>query len=292
MLRLESIDATTMTVLDDYPCTGCGYNLHTLPVRGECPECSRPVVHSLSLNQLVFADPKWLRRVRRGVKLLIIVAIGPFVIPLIILVAQEVAVLRRLQIVPALLWGLVLLFAGLSAWGAFQVTAPGPGFASSRAVRYIGRVSICLMAIFISVCLVSSPPPVNRNVAITILVALGVVATLCVLASLRRLARGAAERAVAAHCTLAMWLLFLCAPVFLLGSLGQMIPVPVWAANLPGYGSEGFLCTVVAGALVCYGCILALLPGCHSMLTSSLATSRQVAATEHSEVNRSPNQTA
>jgi hypothetical protein len=292
MLRLQSIDPVAMTVRDDHPCTGCGYNLHILPLRGVCPECSRPVIHSLSLNQLVFADPQWLRRVRRGVKLLILVTASPFIIPLIILIAAEVPVLRRMQVVPAVGWGLVLLFAGLSAWGVFQVTAPGSRLAPSRAVRYIGRVSICLLAIFMGVCLVSSPPPVNRAVAITVLIALGVAAILCVLASLRRLARNATERSVAAHCTVAIWLLFICGGVFLLVGLGQMIRVPVWAANLLGYLSEGLLCTLFIGALLSYGCILTLLPGCHSMLTSSLATSRRVAATEHSESDRWHNQTA
>lgn len=45
----------------EVPCIGCGYLLRGLPVDGVCPECTTAVRRSLQGDQLIYADPRWLR---------------------------------------------------------------------------------------------------------------------------------------------------------------------------------------------------------------------------------------
>ena len=54
-------------ILDDLPCVQCGYNLRTVPVRQQCPECGGAVWTSYHRN-LENANPFWLGRLVRGMK--------------------------------------------------------------------------------------------------------------------------------------------------------------------------------------------------------------------------------
>lgn len=81
MLRGDSetawIDAHGRVALD-WACLGCGYNLRTRPVSGECPECGVPVVHSAPLHERPKAA---LRRFRNATVLLGVAAIGAVLLP-------------------------------------------------------------------------------------------------------------------------------------------------------------------------------------------------------------------
>ena len=48
-------------------CAFCGYDLRGLDQHGNCPECGRGVLESMSPDLLIHADPKWLRRVTAGI---------------------------------------------------------------------------------------------------------------------------------------------------------------------------------------------------------------------------------
>ena len=50
----------------DLPCRQCQYNLHGLTANGQCPECGTAVSQSLSTELLLFADARWLGRLRQG----------------------------------------------------------------------------------------------------------------------------------------------------------------------------------------------------------------------------------
>lgn len=54
------------TIQADVPCLGCGYNLRSVALQGECPECGKPVAHSLVVRHLRFSRPNWIQCLRRG----------------------------------------------------------------------------------------------------------------------------------------------------------------------------------------------------------------------------------
>ncbi len=56
----------------DQPCMTCGYNLRMLSAELRCPECGTPVSFSLGGYLLSNADPVWVRRVARGLALLLL----------------------------------------------------------------------------------------------------------------------------------------------------------------------------------------------------------------------------
>lgn len=58
--------ATGPHIALDVPCAGCGYNLRGLTGEGRCPECHYAVPRSLDPDRLLFADPRWLAAVTRG----------------------------------------------------------------------------------------------------------------------------------------------------------------------------------------------------------------------------------
>ncbi len=59
-------------IAEDVLCKQCGYNLRTLSTESVCPECGTAVRHSLVGFYLRFAPLVWVRRVRRGLSILIL----------------------------------------------------------------------------------------------------------------------------------------------------------------------------------------------------------------------------
>lgn len=59
------------TVGIDLPCFTCGYNLRSLAIDGVCTECGKPVQHTLRGTWLILADKQWLRRLLRGITILL-----------------------------------------------------------------------------------------------------------------------------------------------------------------------------------------------------------------------------
>lgn len=53
-------------VQHEIPCSRCGYNLHTLPAEGRCPECGSEVRLSLRGRRLIHADARWFRSLTIG----------------------------------------------------------------------------------------------------------------------------------------------------------------------------------------------------------------------------------
>ena len=184
------IDGSTMSLCDDVVCVGCGYNLRTLLLAGGCPECSTPVIASLLPDDLRFAPVEWLRRVRDGVTVLLIVASGIAAVCILSFTGSAFlspGVFDRLVLgVFFGLAGIVLLVLG--GWGVLRATASDPtprGKRPSNAPRNIVRACVCLSIAYIVLGRLTLGP---RFVLESVLLGAAAVASvLCTLIWLRRL---------------------------------------------------------------------------------------------------------
>jgi len=114
----QSINENAAMPLEhDAPCRRCSYNLRGLGADGHCPECSTPVGLSLH-GMLRYADPQWVEKVARGLKVVLW------------MIAAEV-LLRLAQTFTGLFGGSAdLLGLGLSLvslYGVWGLTTPAPG---------------------------------------------------------------------------------------------------------------------------------------------------------------------
>jgi len=64
--------ATSTLVEHDLACVGCEYNLRTQPLDGVCPECGKPIDHTLRFPHLARSAPRWLTSLVDSVTILIV----------------------------------------------------------------------------------------------------------------------------------------------------------------------------------------------------------------------------
>jgi len=239
----------------DVPCRKCGYNLRGLSENTRCPECGVPVGLSLWGDLLRFADPDWVRRVARGLTIML------WMIPLGILAGLVAAVL---SVWSPVFINVVMLAAGIiSFYGAWLMTEPDPsrvGEDANITARKVVRFSLV-------VGLLSQPVQMVQELAIAselVLLALGALAIAAALIGLvgefakfiyyERLARRIPDDKLASRARFLRWgwtvgLLFMTAvsgAVALLTAPGN--------PNLAG-AAVGMVCVLLLGglALVVFG---------------------------------------
>ena len=148
----DYLDSASWTVSADVPCVGCGYNLRTLSLASVCPECAHPVVASLRPNELHFADRTWLRRVKLGVRCLIIAGVGAAAMVLALVLAFTIRVGTGWSILAVLgILGLALTL--LACVGVILATRSPPQFdpqRGSNTPRNLARVAIGLPLLVIA----------------------------------------------------------------------------------------------------------------------------------------------
>lgn len=146
---------------DGKSCINCGYALDGLAVDGVCPECGTAVQLSLRPNRLVFASPRWLRRLHRGlIAIELSVAfriadsvLGGMVSHLGVIAAPPIAVL----------WigtALDVLFSLIELWGWWLVTTPEPSREgangeSGSVRRWVRSLAVCCAVLRLFSTLVS-----------------------------------------------------------------------------------------------------------------------------------------
>ncbi len=65
------IDGLT-AIEEDIPCRQCSYNLRGIDCTGRCPECGAPAELSIHGDLLRHSDPAWLRKLARGVRIMLL----------------------------------------------------------------------------------------------------------------------------------------------------------------------------------------------------------------------------
>lgn len=146
----------------DVFCTGCGYNLRTLPIAGACTECGQPIATTLTshLHRLPFADPDWLETVTVGFRRLLY-ALAATIVGLILMVPiLDFATWMRdyfelgfgvgaaLQLLVVTVFGAVVL--ALTMQALLRITTPEPNavLAASRlTARQLTRACIPLLPV-------------------------------------------------------------------------------------------------------------------------------------------------
>jgi hypothetical protein len=140
----------------DLPCFFCGYNLRTLATDGVCPECGQPVPDTLQHGWLIFADKRWLSRLRRGAAImfclpppiLVILAIGFFTLGGTTISQERSEDLVRLTI-HALACGLALTVVYL--WSLWLLTSAEPlrnGLIARSGLRiWVRRLALTCIAL-------------------------------------------------------------------------------------------------------------------------------------------------
>ncbi|MFN0135180.1 MAG: hypothetical protein ACKVS9_03585, partial [Phycisphaerae bacterium] len=150
------------------PCAFCSYNLQTLRLGSNCPECGKAVGFRFVPELLQNAPVEWLRRVRWGLRIYVIsvlvaflAAVGSglasyFMVMSGSVEAERIAAFTNSWWFAAAENVFSLAFTAISAYGAWLFTSPRPAAAipdralSRKAVRVgvvISTVALCVMII-------------------------------------------------------------------------------------------------------------------------------------------------
>jgi hypothetical protein len=142
------------TIENDLPCVRCRYNLRGLPPDGRCPECAVAVAASRR-RHLWSAEPRWLSKVRWGLRILIVLQIA--------VTAQRLCTVVQ-NVCSGGLWDTWLSLAYRLWWlgelgyavAGWFLTAPHPGgddqrlgrFRIRRATRWLAILSPAMYPAF------------------------------------------------------------------------------------------------------------------------------------------------
>jgi len=128
-------------------CRHCGYDLHGLPADGRCPECGTAVASSLGESLLVFANPKWLESLFRGV-LTLLIGLGLAVSLLVFLLFfSDLLPLNNMVGVVCLVILFIICWCAVGAWFLSTPDPSGSGEPEYGMVRRIARWAIVLGAL-------------------------------------------------------------------------------------------------------------------------------------------------
>lgn len=143
---MEPNVAGTQTLETHQPCIRCSYDLHGLPMSGNCPECGVPVERSLRGDLLQFADESYRATLLRGVSLIMFGILAQVVLFILLMLATYIGG-PGLGFIFSVL-SLAATAAGL--FGYYLYASPDPGqLGNNRGEkpRQILRVAIVVSAI-------------------------------------------------------------------------------------------------------------------------------------------------
>jgi len=147
---------TNQAFVLDQPCVNCSYNLKSLPLDNNCPECGTPIRISVESNLLRYADREWLIRLFRGLDwivkglacLIAAVIISLLNLPLIFLSSDKDHLLFSICIrIPIyLIYALFITGFFLVNGGMWRALQPEPKTESKRQYRVMfAQIFVILM---------------------------------------------------------------------------------------------------------------------------------------------------
>ncbi len=216
-------DAAT---LGDLLCTSCGYNLRGLMREMYCPECGAAIELSLRDDYLRNANPEWLRRVRLGMTMMLLMVVSGFIIGLI----GGVAGMMVSPHFPALLG---VLSSGFGLWAMFLVTSQEPRHSIAgdtlklrKVLRFCAVLQFAGQAIVAGTMSLSLTTPGEVSMMSGIVAAIGMLLQLAgvvmhfgFLVYLRRMAERIPDAVLASSTTKVMWGYPISIGIMLLGGL-------------------------------------------------------------------------
>lgn len=152
----------------DMACFQCGYNLRGQPNQGKCPECASPVMNTYR-RWLIYAEPKWLGRLRGGITallwgilILVIASLGMGVFGAV--QGVRAGPPGQVPLIPHREFMVIAALAGVSlyafvVWLVFRLTTPEPRDDSSGIARREGAAwwAVVLCLTYIGIYAVSTP---------------------------------------------------------------------------------------------------------------------------------------
>ena len=282
-----------MQISEDTPCVQCGYNLRGLTQDKSCPECGTPIARSVLGDQLRYAEPEWLDKLRFGTSLklwniliaIVIVAVG--------------MIIMSVGLPQAMVNLLALVGAGIGLWAAFLITTPEPRVLMREdPINLRKLVRACAVASVFGQFSSHAPQPAAAEIRIVLaivggaLAVAGVVQMFGELVYYRRFARRIPDAKLEKSTTIVLWGLPSALAAILVGSTivvgaASLVGAGIGAGGGPGGPPLGRTAVAVGAPFSCAGIVAVLVFGLWyiRLLTSyrrafqeAAASARQLAA--------------
>jgi hypothetical protein len=183
----------------DLACVGCAYNLRMLPIASRCPECFTPIVRSLGINELMFANPEWLRKVRDGVVVLLATVAAILCLPLLFGAILTQTQSEVVLVILICLWAALCVCFGVGVFRATSSESPDGSVGDRDWKGFLARVLACTPFLLMPLASVTMAPGLAL-----------------VMSGLRDMASRGAHSTLSIQCTWAMRLLYTSAALYIL----------------------------------------------------------------------------